>query len=78
MFVSQRYVNRLDAWLNDVDESGLSLFSRLARSIRRDYDAARAVLTTFRSTSRGLSTEHICGYSTFGLFPNAPLTFVLL
>ncbi len=76
--MSQQYVNRLDAWLDDMAESGLSLFSRLARSFRWDYDAVRVALTTLRSTSHCPSTENIHGYSTFGLFPNAPLTFVHL
>ncbi len=53
----QRYSTELlilhrDACLKDAAESGLAVFRRLARSIRRDYDAVRLALSTPWSTGQ--------------------------
>ncbi|MDA1129275.1 MAG: ISL3 family transposase, partial [Chloroflexi bacterium] len=50
--VANMDVATLDVWLNEAAESGLSTFRRLARSIRRDYEAVRMALSTPWSTGQ--------------------------
>ena len=42
--VSHKAMGALDAWLNDAAQSGWSLFHRLVRNIRRDYEAHPCVV----------------------------------
>lgn len=55
--VRQRQPDKLEPWLQEAEQSHLAPLKRLARSLRKDYDAVRAGVTL--STSNGPVEGHI-------------------